>query len=150
MTHVFVVEEAERKTTSTGKNYARAKVTGIGWASIWDANDGNLVLSNSPGTFKGELIEKDGFKNLQGLSIAADGEAPTTPKSSDDMSKEDWRQKDSEDWLRRLYISHLGNLVALSAPEIGTLVYDKYRAQARTWATQDLLWIRGGGTDVPF
>jgi hypothetical protein len=148
VTHVFVVEEAERKTTQAGKNYARAKVTGLGWASIWDANDGNLVLSNSPGTFKGELVEKDGFKNLSGLSVAADGETPTTTSSS--LSKEEWAQKDSEDWLRRLYISHLNNLVMLSAKEIGTLTYDKYRADARNYATQDLLWIRGGGTEVPF
>jgi hypothetical protein len=143
VTHVFVVEEAERKTTSTGKPYARAKVTGLGWASIWDGNDGNLVLSNTPGTFKGELIEKDGFKNLQGLEIASGQEAT--------QAKKDGMQKDSEDWLRRLYISHLSNLTQVLEPGVGWDFYEKQVIRkARMYATADLLWIRGGGTEVPF
>jgi hypothetical protein len=100
MTHVFVVEEAERKTTSTGKNYARAKVAGMGWASLWDANDANLVLSNVGKTFKGEMVEKDGFKNLSGLSIAADGEPTTTTDSDEKMSKGDWDAKESREAFR--------------------------------------------------
>jgi hypothetical protein len=147
MTHVFVVEEAERKTTSTGKNYARAKVAGMGWASLWDANDANLVLSNVGKTFKGEMVEKDGFKNLSGLALA-DGETPTS--STAQMSPEDWDKKEDRDALRRLYITHLSNLVALQAPEIGTLTYEKFRQDARKWANQDVLWIRQGGAEEPF
>jgi hypothetical protein len=148
VTHVFVVEEAERKTTSTGKNYARAKVTGVGWASIWDANDGNLVLSNTPGTFKGELVEKDGFKNLSGLSIAADGETPTSAAAS--MTTEDWDKKEDRDALRRLYITHLSNLVHLCDSGVGDAIYHKLRTDARTYANQDVLWIRQGGAEEPF
>jgi hypothetical protein len=101
VTHVFVVEEAERKTSKNDKPYVRVKVTGMGWASIWEGDSGNLVLSTPmPATFKGELKEDGDFKNLSGLSLA-DGETPTPQASSkSEMTKGDWDAKESREAFR--------------------------------------------------
>ena len=153
-TLVFNAEETERKTTQKGKNYVRVKIEGGPWASVWGVDDANLILNNEGQTFKGDLKEDGDWKNLENVSLAGD-EKPSTSSSQPaggkaTLSKDEWALKDKKDWLRRLYISHLSNLIALSEPAIGTLTYDKYRTDARKLANQDLLWIESGGTEEPF
>jgi hypothetical protein len=144
----FTVKDHERRETSKGKKYLRVHADGIGWASVWDTDDANLILTNEGATFKGEVTTDGDFKNLKGLSLASPEEA-AQDGSGDRMSKDEWREKDEKEAVRRLYISHLSNLTHLCEAGVGTAIYEKLQRDARKYANQDLLWIREDATEYP-
>jgi hypothetical protein len=150
---VFTPEVVERKTTSKGKNYVRVHVPGEGWVSVWDSDGCNLLLTNPTSTFTGEIVQKGDFKNLEQVQLASPEEAAQAQQNGsqpDRMSKDEWREKDEKDAVRRLYISHLSNLVHLCEPGIGTAAYERLVGIARAQANSDLLWVRDKATEVPF
>jgi hypothetical protein len=149
----FTPEELERKTTSKGKPYVRVHIPGQGWVSAWDSDDGNLLLMNPTATFTGEIVQKGDFKNLEQVALASPEEAAQAQQNGSQptgMSEEGWRAKEERDAVRRLYISHLSNLVHLCEPGIGTAAYERLVGIARAQANSDLLWVRDKATEVPF
>jgi hypothetical protein len=152
----FTVKDHERRETSKGKKYLRVHADGIGWASVWDTDDANLILTNEGATFRGEVKVTDtekGWKELSDVSLASPEEAAQdgsgATESGEKMSKQEWREKDEKEAVRRLYISHLSNLTHLCEAGVGTAIYEKLQRDARRYANQDLLWIREDATEYP-
>jgi hypothetical protein len=155
--NTFTVTETERRQFKSGKRegqwYLRVKAPGVGWASVFDKTDAELILASNGGTFKGEIEEDDYGKKIAKVELASEQEAQA--QTAERMSKDDWQRKDDLDAVRRLYITHITNLThfaeAAVPKEVGWNTYEQIRSKAREYANQDFLWIQSGNaTEVPF
>lgn len=156
----FVIETAEVKQTTSepAKTYARVKMQGGRWLSVWGNGDREFVLGNVGQMVSAELEQKGDFVNASGFTLAtgteAGGSASYVTSTSSGLSKAEWDLKEDRDHLRRLYVTHLMQLGQFRNAEPETSPVQSYKElveTARRYAVSDLEWIRTYATEeVPF
>jgi hypothetical protein len=159
MRQTFTIEEVDIKQSSRGP-FKRAKLSGIGWTSVFNEGDQDFLEENLGRTASAEIETNDrGFKNAKGFQKAT-GVGPVAPSQAPDdtrMSKEEWRQKDDIQHLRALTAAHRADMISFysaypGAWEVsGIESYNDLWMRARKNAIRDLDWLRSYATgNVPF
>jgi hypothetical protein len=151
----FTIEEVDTKESSRGP-FKRAKLSGIGWVSVFAEGDQDFLEENLGQPASAEVVTNDkGFKNASAFQKASG--APSQAAGSETMSKAEWAIKDDKKRVGILYSVHLKqlheyHLAHPEDPEVLTITsYKDIMARARKHAVEDLGWINGYATgDVPF
>lgn len=156
----FTIEIVETKPKKDGGTYKRAKLSGVGYVSVWNAGDHDFLEENVGQTASAEITQKGDFKNASAFAKAEGQSAPAGPSQAaggDRMSKEEWRTKDDIQHIRALAASHRADMIAFysaypGAWEVsGIESYNDLWMRARQNAIRDLDWLRNYATgDVPF
>lgn len=163
----FTIEEVEIRQSSRGP-FRRAKLSGIGYVSVFANADQDFVDENLKQTASAEIVTNDkGFKNASAFAKADPSDTPARPQEAagrvehlgggSGMSKAEWQLKDDKQRVGILYSVHLKLLheYLLAHPEdpeaVSITSYKDIMARARRHAVEDLGWINGYATgDVPF
>jgi hypothetical protein len=161
----FTIEEVDTRQSSRGP-FKRAKLSGIGWVTVFAEGDQDFLEENLGRPASAEIVTNDkGFKNASAfqksdvLPVLPAGASPGPPQAAggDRMSKEDWRKKDDMQHIRALAASHRADMISFysaypGAWEVsGIESYNDLWMRARKNAIKDLDWLRNYATsDVPF
>ena len=161
----FTIEAIEIRESSRGP-FRKAKLSGLGYASVFSKADMDFLEENLHQQASAEIERKPNPKNPDFPYLNAsgfqkvDGNAPASASQAagaDRMSKEEWRQKDDIQHLRALAASHRADMIAFYSayPDAwavsGIESYNDLWMRARKNAVRDLDWLRNYATgDVPF
>ncbi len=157
----FTIEEIEQKQTQAGKPFYRAKLSGVGYVSVWNAGDHDFLQENRGQVASAEIEQKGDFKNAKGFQKASgtpsDGAGRVEYPNKGGMTPEAWDAKEDRTAVGILQIKHIEFMIEWKTrfPNQKDSVYweeyEQVRLEARKKAISDLDWRRNYATgDVPF
>jgi hypothetical protein len=163
MRSTFTIEEVDTKQSSRGP-FKRAKLSGIGWVSVFAEGDQDFLEENLGGSASAEIVTNDkGFKNasaFQGVTLGdfqKTSGAPSQPAGGNGMTPEAWDKKEDRQAVGINHAVHIKQMIEWKtrfphAPDaISWETYDDVVMAARKKAVRDLDWRRNYATgDVPF
>lgn len=152
----FTIEAVETKTSSKGP-YKRAKLSGIGYVTVFANGDQDFLEENLGQQASAEIevanAEK-GWKNASAFQKASG--APPQAAGQEPMSKPEWDAKEDRNAVGINHAVHIKQMIEWKtrfphAPDaVSWETYDDVRIAARKKAVADLDWRRNYATgDVP-
>jgi len=151
----FTIEEVDTKQSSRGP-FKRAKLSGIGWVSVFAEGDQDFLEENRGQPASAEIVTNDkGFKNASAFQKAAG--APSQAAGAPATTEPDWDAKEDRAAVGINHAVHIKQMIEWKtrfphAPDsVSWETYDDVRVAARKKAVADLDWRRNYATgDVPF
>lgn len=151
----FTIEEVDTKQSSRGP-FKRAKLSGIGWVSVFAEGDQDFLEENKGRSASAEIVTNDkGFKNASGFEKAAG--TPSQPSGASAQASPDWDAKEDRAAVGINHAVHIKQMIEWKtrfphAPDaVLWETYDDLRIEARKKAVADLDWRRNYATgNVPF
>jgi len=155
----FTIETVETKPITQGKRagetFKRAKLSGIGYVSVWSHGDCDFLEENVGRQATAEIEIDNAEKGWKSASAFQKASASASQAAGAPLKAEpDWDAKEDRQRVGILYSVHLKNMLefhqlypdTFPLPSYGELV-----SKARRQTVEDLGWIRGPATgEVPF
>jgi len=154
----FTIEEVDTKQSSRGP-FKRAKLSGIGWVSVFAEGDQDFLEENKGRQSSAEIVEKNGFKNASAFQRASEDKAweGSQPAGAPAQAAPDWDAKEDRQAVGINHAVHIKQMIEWKtrfphAPDaVSWETYDDVVMAARKKAVRDLDWRRNYATgDVPF
>lgn len=157
----FTIESIEKRLIERGKRegeaFYRAKLSGIGFVTVFAHGDGDFLEENLGKQASAEIKVDNEEKGWKSASAFAKVENGAAPAPADKMSKKEWADRDLETAYRIAVVAHRRDMIEFytAFPEGWTAAaidsYEDLCVRARKYAVKDMEWIRNYAlSEVPF